>query len=87
MSLNMGDYDDGTFRQQLKLMVVNLIKNFSRPGGLSVNTEYLDYTSVIHPDSQDEVTYICDQIALECDRIQGLQNTFGYLPEKPYLSR
>lgn len=87
MSLNMDDYDDGTFRQQLKLMVVNLIKNFSRPGGPSVKAEYFDYTSAIHTDAQDEVTYICDQIAVEYDRIQGLQNTFGYLPEKPYSSR
>lgn len=87
MSLDVGEHDDGSFRQQLKFMVVNLIKNFSRPGGLSVNAKDLDYSSVIHADSQDEVSYICGQISAEYDRIQELQNTFGYLPEKSFSGR
>lgn len=87
MSLDSGDYDDGTFRQQLKLMVVNLIKNFGRPGGMSMSAKDLDYASQIHTDSQDEVAYICGQISAEYDRIQMMQNTFGYLPEKTFTDR
>lgn len=87
MSLDSSDYDDGTFRQQLKMMVVNLIKNFGRPGGMSASAKNLDYGLGIHTDSQDEVAYICGQISAEYDRIQIMQNTFGYLPQKPVTSR
>lgn len=79
--------DDVTLHQHLNVMVVNLIKNFGRPRGAVTIAKSYTKTAACQLEPQEEVAYLCDQIMVECDRIQKLQNAFGYLPSKTLLDR